>query len=65
MTKKEQQRYDKMIDGVADDIVFSAYKQALRITDDVYLDILLRMRTKVDERIRRIQENKRNENKAV
>ena len=58
MIKKEKIRYDKMIDGIADKIVFSAYQQALGITEDVYLDILFRMKAKIESNISTIQERK-------
>lgn len=56
MTKKEQQRYNKTIQDVAESLVFDAYKKANEITDGVYLDILLRLRSVADETIRHIQE---------
>jgi hypothetical protein len=56
MTKKEQQRYDKTIQDVAEFLVLEAYRKANNITEGVYLDILLRLRTVADEQIRHIQE---------
>jgi len=56
MTKKEQQKYNKTIQDVAESLVLDAYKKANDITEGVYLDILLRLRTVADEQIRRIQE---------
>ena len=61
MTKKEQKRYDRMLDDVANKLTMSAYREAISITDNVYLDILLRLRSTIDYEIKRIQE--RNSNK--
>ena len=61
MTKKEQKRYDRMLDDVAHKLTMSAYREAISITDNVYLDILLRLRSTIDYEIKRIQE--RNSNK--
>ena len=61
MTKKEQKRYDRMLDDVASKLTMSAYREAISITDNVYLDILLRLRSTIDYEIKRIQE--RNSNK--
>lgn len=56
MTKKEQQKYNKTIQDVAESLVFDAYRKANDITEGVYLDILLRLRTVTDEQIRHIKE---------
>lgn len=56
MTKKEQQKYNKTIQDVAESLVFDAYRKANDITEGVYLDILLRLRSVADEQIRHIQE---------
>ena len=56
MTKKERQSYDRRIDEIADKQIFGAYRNALEVTDGVYLDILLRMRTKNDSQIEHIQQ---------
>jgi hypothetical protein len=56
MTKKEQQKYNKTIQDVAESLVMDAYRKANDITEGVYLDILLRLRTVTDEQIRHIQE---------
>ena len=61
MTKKEQKLYDRMLDDVANKLTMSAYREAISITDNVYLDILLRLRSTIDYEIKRIQE--RNSNK--
>ena len=59
MTKKEQQRYNKTIQDVAESLVFDAYRKANDITEGVYLDILLRLRSVTDEKIRYIQETRK------
>lgn len=59
MTKKEQQRYNKTIQDVAESLVFDAFKKANDITQGVYLDILLRLRSVADEQIRNIQETRK------
>lgn len=59
MTKKEQQRYNKTIQDVAESLVFDAFKKANDITQGVYLDILLRLRAVADEQIRNIQETRK------
>jgi len=59
MTKKEQQRYNKTIQDVAESLVFDAFKKANDITQGVYLDILLRLRSLADEQIRNIQETRK------
>lgn len=56
MTKKEQQKYNKTIQDVAESLVLDAYRKANDITEGVYLDILLRLHSIVDEQIRHIQE---------
>ena len=56
MTKKEQQKYNKTIQDVAESLVLDAYKKANDITEGVYLDILLRLRSVADEQIQHIQE---------
>ena len=56
MTKKEQQKYNKTIQNVAESLVLDAYRKANGITEGVYLDILLRLRSVTDEQIRHIQE---------
>ena len=56
MTKKEQQKYNKTIQDVAESLVLDAYRKANDITEDVYLDILLRLRSIADEQIQHIQE---------
>ena len=56
MTKKERQSYDRNIDEIADRQIIGAYKKAIEVTDGVYLDILLRMRTKIDAQIKNIQQ---------
>lgn len=56
MTKKERQSYDRRINEIADKQIFGAYRNALEVTDGVYLDILLRMRTKIDSQIEYIQQ---------
>jgi len=48
MTKKESIAYDRQIDSIADSLLISAQKEAFEITDKVYLDIILRMRSKID-----------------
>lgn len=58
MTKKEQKRYDRMLDDVAHKLTMSAYREAVDITDNVYLDILMRLRSCCDYEIKRIQERK-------
>ena len=60
MTKKEQQKYNKTIQDVAESLVLDAYKKANDITEGVYLDILLRLRSVADEQIRHIQEIRKN-----
>ena len=62
MTKKEQKRYDRMLDDVASKLTMSAYREAISITDNVYLDILLRLRSTIDYEIKRIQERNSNNN---
>ena len=59
MTKKEQQKYNKTIQDVAESLVFDAYRKANDITEGVYLDILLRLRSVTDEKIRYIQETRK------
>lgn len=56
MTKKEQKRYDRMLDDVARKLTMSAYREAMDITQNVYLDILLRLRSTIDYEIKRMQE---------
>lgn len=56
MTKKEKKRYDRMIDGIAESLVMSAYHEAIKVTDGVYLDILMRLRSLIDCNISRMQE---------
>lgn len=56
MTKKEQKRYDRMLDDVAHKLTMSAYREAMDITQNVYLDILLRLRSTIDYEIKRMQE---------
>lgn len=56
MTKKEQKRYDRMLDDVASKLTMSAYREAISITENVYLDILLRLRSNIDYEIKRMQE---------
>ena len=56
MTKKEQQKYNKTIQDVAESLVLDAYRKANDITEGVYLDILLRLRSVVDDQIRHVQE---------
>lgn len=56
MTKKEQKRYDRMLDDVAHKLTMSAYHEAMDITVNVYLDILLRLRSTIDYEIKRMQE---------
>lgn len=61
MTAKEQKHYDRQIDGIADSLLIKAHNEAFEITENVFLDIILRLRTKCDEVIRRKQErNKQN-----
>jgi hypothetical protein len=60
MTKKEQQKYNKTIQDVAESLVLDAYRKANDITEGVYLDILLRLHSVVDEQIQRIQEKRKN-----
>ena len=59
MTKKGQQKYNKTIQDVAESLVFDAYRKANDITEGVYLDILLRLRSVTDEKIRYIQETRK------
>ena len=56
MTKKKKKKYNKTIQDVAESLVMDAYRKANDITEGVYLDILLRLRTVADEQIRHIQE---------
>lgn len=56
MTKKEQKRYDRMLDDVANKLTMKAYHEAISITENVYLDILLRLRSTIDYEIKRMQE---------
>lgn len=56
MTKKEQKRYDRMLDDVAHKLTMSADHEAMDITVNVYLDILLRLRSTIDYEIKRMQE---------
>ena len=56
MTKKEQKRYDRMLDDVANQLTMKAYHEAISITENVYLDILLRLRSTIDYEIKRMQE---------
>lgn len=56
MTKKEQQRYDKTIEEIAESLTMDAWKKANDITEGVYLDILMRMRSMIDVKIGYIQE---------
>ena len=58
MTKKEQKNYERKIDEIADNQLMSAYQKAIEITDGVYLDILFRMRSKIDAQISSIQQRK-------
>ena len=58
MTKKEQKNYERKIDEIADNQLMSAYHKAIEITDGVYVDILLRMRSKIDAQISSIQQRK-------
>lgn len=59
MTKKEQQRYDKTIEEIAESLTMDAWKKANDITEGVYLDILLRLRSIIDVKVGYIQERKR------
>ena len=47
-----------MLDDVARKLTMSAYREAVGITDNVYLDILMRLRSCCDYEIKRIQERK-------
>jgi hypothetical protein len=62
MTKKEQKRYDRVLDDIACKLTMKAYHEAVDITEGVYLDILLRLRSNIDYEISRIQERNKNKN---
>ena len=53
MSKKTQQAYKKMIDEAADKMLIEVNKEAFDITEDVFTDILLAMREKIDELLER------------
>lgn len=61
MTKKEKARYDRQIGNIADSLLIDAYRHATDITEDVYLDILLHLRSRIDESLQRIQEREKQE----
>ena len=49
MSKKTQQVYKKMIDDAAGEMLIEVDKKAFDITEDVFNDILLSLREKIDE----------------
>ena len=53
MSKKTQQAYKKMIDDAARKMLIEANKEAFDITEDVFNDILLSLREKIDELLER------------
>ena len=53
MSKKTQQAYKKMIDEAAGDMLIEVNKKAFDITEDVFNDILLSLREKIDELLER------------
>jgi len=53
MSKKAQRLYKKMIDEAASKIVIDANREAFKITEGVFADILLTLREKIDEILER------------
>ena len=53
MSKKAQQVYKKMIDDAAGEMLIEVNKKAFDITEDVFNDILLSLREKIDELLER------------
>lgn len=60
MTKAEMKAFDKMIDNAADKICGKFFNAAISITDDVYLELLKRIRDRTNAMI--INAEKRNGN---
>lgn len=59
MDKRERKRYERELDDVCEALVMKAWHEAHDITEGVYLDILLRLRSKLDVKIGYIQEQNR------
>lgn len=64
MTKKEQQRLDKQLEGIAENLLLRGYVETQEITSDYYLHLLEIMRDSCDRRISYIKEQKMKRNKG-
>lgn len=48
MNKKQQERLDKELDKIADNLLMEAYRETFNIVDGIYARLLVRLRDKID-----------------
>lgn len=49
MNKEDKRRYDRMINDIADRLMIDANREAFKITENVFRDILTALSTKIEQ----------------
>jgi hypothetical protein len=65
MNKKQRLLYEKQIDEMSDKTVLKVYGAALDYSQQIYKDMLVSLRRKIDEEIQRIESNEQDNHQAV
>lgn len=49
MTKEDKRRYDRMINDIADRLMIDANREAFKVTENVYRDIMTALHMKIEQ----------------
>ena len=49
MNKKEQKAYDRQINDIADRLMIDATREAFKVTENVYRDIMTALHAKIEQ----------------
>lgn len=49
MNKEDKRRYDRMINDIADRLMIDANREAFKITENVFRDIMTALHTKIEQ----------------
>lgn len=58
MNKKEQKILDRQLDDIADKLLIDGWRCTLSITDDIYRRMLIKLRDRIDYKLKIMEEPK-------
>ena len=65
MNKKQRLLYEKQIDEMSDKTVMKVYGAELDYSQQIYKDMLVSLRRRIDEEIQRIESHEQDNHQAV